>query len=425
MIISNGLDYDIRSVTWLPLYHDMGLMFIMFPALFGGQITLMNPVAFVRRPLRWIRALAEESKHGRAFAAAPNFAFELAAQRGLPAEGEELDLSNVAGLINGSEPVNIESINKFNAAFGPYGLPRTSIMPSYGMAEATLFVSTIDPEAEAKAVFLDRKELGVGHAVVVSPDAPDAVAQVSCGKVAPSQWAVIASDEDGEQPDGTIGEIWLHGDNIGRGYWGKPEESEYTFGNKLQSRLPSGSHADGAPTEGAWMRTGDLGVYIDDELYITGRIKDMIILDGRNHYPQDIEWTTAEASPAVRSGYVAAFSVPANEMPGVRDMGAAGSAGFEGAVGASATDTTERLVVVAERAAGAGRVDPEPVVAAIRAHVSRKHGLHVADVRLVAAGAIPRTTSGKLARRACRVEYLDGTLARAERARVSRSTSPE
>jgi fatty-acyl-CoA synthase len=141
------------------------------------------------------------------------------------------------------------------------------------------------------------------------------------------------------------------------------------------------------------MRTGDLGVYLDGELYITGRIKDLIIIDGRNHYPQDIEATVAAASPAVRSGYVAAFSVPASEMSEPTRQ-----------------DRAESLVIIAERAPGAGRVDPEPVLKAIRAAVSRRHGLPVADVRLVAAGAIPRTTSGKLARRACRAQYLSGNL---------------
>ncbi len=394
MIISVGLDPNIRSISWLPLYHDMGLLMIMFPALCGGQITLMSPVAFVRRPQRWIRELAEQSVHGRTFAAAPNFAFELAAQRGLPAEGESLDLSNVAGLINGSEPVSMASIEKFNEAFAPYGLPSTTIKPSYGMAEATLFVSTIDPAAQPTAVYLDREQLGGGHAVRVAQDAVNAVAQVSCGRVARSQWAVIVNpDTEAESPDGEVGEIWLHGDNVGRGYWGRARETELAFRNKLQSRLAEGSHAEGSAVGGTWFRTGDLGVYLDGELYITGRIKDLVIVDGRNHYPQDIEATTAEASPAVRSGFVAAFSVPANELPG-----------------AMTDDATERLVIVAERAAGAGRTDPAPVVEAIRAAVSRRHALPVAEVRLVAAGAIPRTTSGKLARRACRAEYLAGKL---------------
>ena len=394
MVISTGMDYDIRSVSWLPLYHDMGLLMIVCVAVFGTQVTLMSPIAFVRRPHRWIRQLAAESRHGRTFAAAPNFAFDLAVDRGLPDAGEDLDLSNVVSLINGSEPVSIYSIAKFNAAFAPYGLPSTAVKPSYGMAEATLFVSTIDPAAGATLVYLDRDQLGVGRAVRVSPDAANAIPQVSCGRISRSQWGVIVNpDAEVELPDGEVGEIWLHGDNIGRGYWARPEETEQVFGNKLQRPLPVGSHADGAPSEATWLRTGDLGVYLDGELYITGRIKDLIIVDGRNHYPQDIEATTAEASSAVRSGYVAAFSVPANQVPG-----------------APADEAGERLVIVAERAVGAGRADLQPVIDAIRAAVSRRHGLPLSDVLLVAAGVIPRTTSGKLARRACRAQYLNGEL---------------
>jgi acyl-CoA synthetase (AMP-forming)/AMP-acid ligase II len=394
MVISTGMDWDIRCVSWLPLYHDMGLLMIVCVAVFGTQVTLMSPIAFVRRPQRWIRHLAIESQHGRTFAAAPNFAFELAVERGLSDAGEDLDLSNVVSLINGSEPVSIDSIAKFNAAFARYGLPSTAIKPSYGMAEATLFVSTIDPAAGASVVYVDRDQLGAGRAVRVSPDAHNAIAQVSCGRIARSQWGVIVNpDAEAELPDGEVGEIWLHGNNIGRGYWARPEETERVFGNKLQRPLPVGSHADGAPSEATWLRTGDLGVYLDGELYITGRIKDLIIVDGRNHYPQDIEATTAEASPAVRSGYVAAFSVPANQVPG-----------------APADQAGERVVIVAERAAGAGRADLQPVIEAIRAEVSRRHSLPLADVLLVAAGVIPRTTSGKLARQACRALYLNGEL---------------
>jgi acyl-CoA synthetase (AMP-forming)/AMP-acid ligase II len=392
MIIAGGLDTKIRSVSWLPLYHDMGLLMIMFPALCGGYITLMSPLAFVRRPHRWIKQLAAEAALGRTFAAAPNFAYDLAAQRGLPPEGESLDLSNVVGLLNGSEPVTMGAIERFTEAFAPYGLPPTAIKPSYGMAEATLSVATIAPDARATAIHLDRKLLADGRAVVVTADAPQAVPQVSCGQVIIGQWAVIADGASGaELPDGRVGEIWLHGDNIGAGYWGRDRETELVFKNKLQSRLESASHADGSPSDAFWLRTGDLGVYLDGELYITGRIKDLIIVDGRNHYPQDIEATVSESSAAVRSGFVAAFSVPANELPH-----------------ATTKDTAERLVIIAERAVGAGRAGPEPIVEAIRAAVSRRHALGVADVHLVAAGAIPRTTSGKLARYACRSRYLDG-----------------
>ncbi|MGQ9407992.1 fatty acyl-AMP ligase [Mycolicibacterium gilvum] len=383
MVLSVGLDPDINSVSWLPLFHDMGLLMIMFPALAGGYLTLMSPVAFVRRPYRWIKELGADDRP--MFAAAPNFAFALAAQRGLPPEGEELDLSNVAGLINGSEPISVAAVEAFNAAFAPYGLKQTVIKPSYGMAEATLFVSTTPPDSALKAVYVDRKQLTAGRAVIVDSDHPDATVQVSCGNVARSQWAVIVDPAtDCELPDGCVGEIWLHGENIGNGYWERPEETELTFRNKLQSRLARGSHAERSADSALWLRTGDLGVYLDGELYITGRIKDLIIVDGRNHYPQDIEATAAAASPSVRAGFVAAFSVPG--------------------------EGREEVVIVAERAPGAGRAEAAPIQEAIRAEVSRKHAIPVRDVKLVRSGVIPRTTSGKLARRSCRASYLDGTL---------------
>jgi len=394
MITSIGLQPNITGVSWLPLFHDMGLLMVLFPALCGGHVTLMSPTAFVRRPNRWIRELSAQSACAPVFAAAPNFAFDLAVQRGLPADGESIDLSNVAGLINGSEPVNMDSIQKFYDAFAPYGLPLTAIKPSYGMAEATLFVSTIDSGAEPTAVHLDREQLGLGRAVPVSPDAGNSVALVSCGHVSLSQWAtIVAPQTESELPDGQVGEIWLHGDNLGHGYWGNTRQSDLAFHNKLQVRLEQGSHAEGAAVSADWFRTGDLGVYVDGQLYIAGRIKDLVIVDGRNHFPQDIEATAAAASAAVRPGFVAAFSVPADELPG----------------GATAAGTPgERLVIVAERAVGAGKSDPASVVEAIRAAVSRQHALSVADVQLVAAGSIPRTTSGKLARRACRANYLTG-----------------
>ncbi|OMC36436.1 fatty-acid--CoA ligase [Mycobacterium sp. GA-1841] len=382
MILAGDLELGIRGVSWLPLYHDMGLIMIMFPALCGNHITLMDPMAFVRRPYRWIKRLAEESATGPTLAAAPNFAFELCAQRGLPPKGESIDLSNVVTLLNGSEPVTMSSIEEFTTAFAPYGLPATTVKPSYGMAEATLSVASIAPNETASVIHLDREQLNAGHAVIVDANAEGAVAHVSCGRAIPNQWVVIAGSDGGERADGEVGEIWLHGNNVGRGYFGRPDESQRVFGNKLQTRLESGSHAEGVGDDGLWLATGDLGVYLDGHLYVTGRIKDMIIIDGRNHYPTDIETTVSLASRAVRSGYVAAFSVPG--------------------------ERGEELVVVAERAAGAGRAEPGPIVEAIRSAVSRHHQVRVSDVRMVAAGVIPRTTSGKLARNACRAEYLSG-----------------
>jgi acyl-CoA synthetase (AMP-forming)/AMP-acid ligase II len=395
MILAGGLGRGTRSVSWLPLYHDMGLIMIMFPVLCGGEcLTLLDPMAFVRRPFRWIKELSVEATSGRTFAAAPNFAFELTAERGLPAAGDVIDLSNVVGLLNGSEPVTLSAIEKFNAAFAPYGLPATAVKPSYGMAEATLAVATIAPEAAASAVYLDRVQLAAGHAVVVTPGTEGAVAYVSCGQPIRDLWAVITGPDGAEVPDRTVGEIWLHGNNIGRGYFGREEETQRTFGNKVQSRLEFGSHAEGAPDNSCWLATGDLGVYIGGELYLTGRKKDLIIIDGRNHYPHDIETVVSHSSPAIRTGYVAAFSVPADAMDSPTD------------------GSGEQLVVVAERAAGVGRTDLDGVAAAVRAAISREHQVRVADIRLVAAGTIPRTTSGKLARNACRAEYLAGAFIR-------------
>jgi fatty-acyl-CoA synthase len=383
MILSiDLLDRNTHGVSWLPLYHDMGLSMIGFPAVYGGHSTLMSPTAFIRRPQRWIKALSDGARHGRVVTAAPNFAYEWTAQHGRPSADDAIDLANVVMII-GSEPVSMDAIETFNEAFAPYGLPRTAIKPSYGIAEATLLVSTIAPDAEATVIYLDRQQLTLGRAVPVEADSPDAVAHVSCGQVARSLSGVIVDPDSGDElPDGQVGEVWLQGNNIGRGYWNRPAESRRVFDATLQSRQASHSHADGAPRDGGWLRTGDLGVYLDGELYITGRIADLVTIDGRDHYPQDIEATAAQASPMVRKGYAAAFTVPA--------------------------PTGEALVIVCERAAGTSRADPQGAIEAIRAAVLSRHGLSTTDVRLVPAGAIPRTTSGKLARRACRAEYLAG-----------------
>jgi len=387
-----------RGVMWLPLFHDMGLVTAMVPSVVGHCITIMSPTAFVRRPLRWIKELAvQPDDDGPTFSAAPNFAFEHAALRGLPKDGDpELDLSNVFALLNGSEPVSTASMRKFNEAFAPYGLPPTAIKPSYGMAEATLFVSTTDMKQVATTIYVDREELTRERFRTVAGDAPSAVAQVSSGTVAIDQWAAIVDSATGtEQPDGHIGEIWLHGNNIGAGYWGKERDSEQTFNNLLTSRTTR-SHAEGVPDDGRWLRTGDYGTYFEGELYVTGRVKDMVIIDGRNHYPQDLEYTAQETSSALRAGYVAAFSVPADQLPAQ--------------VGRDVEDSSEQLVIVGERTPGAHKTDIGSVIAEVRAAIATRHGVTARDVLLVPAGSIPRTSSGKVGRAACRAAYLDGSL---------------
>ncbi|MGW5340591.1 long-chain-fatty-acid--AMP ligase FadD32 [Rhodococcus pyridinivorans] len=405
MADSIELDESSRGVTWLPLFHDMGLLTVILPAVGGKYITIMSPRAFVARPSRWIRELAAVSDGAGTFAAAPNFAFEHAAARAVPKPGEELDLSNVIGLINGSEPVTTSSMRKFNEAFGPYGLPRTAIKPSYGMAEATLFVSSTRHSDEAKVIYVDRTALNAGRVMRVEPDAENAIPQVSCGYVARSQWAAIVDAETGtEMPDEQVGEIWLHGENMGIGYWGRKEETDNTFHNRITKRLAEGSHAEGTPDDSKWLRTGDYGVYIDGELYITGRVKDLVIVDGRNHYPQDLEFSAQEASSALRPGFVAAFAVPANQLP--REVFDNDASGLQFDV----DDSSEQLVIVAERAPGAGKADPQPIADAVRAAISSRHGVTARDVLLVPAGSIPRTSSGKIARRACKTAYVEGTL---------------
>ena len=405
MVDSIELTEDSRGVTWLPLFHDMGLLTVILPAFGGKYITIMSPRAFVQRPYRWIKELAAAKDGAGTFAAAPNFAFEHAAARGLPKDGEELDLSNVIGLINGSEPVTTSSMRKFNEAFGPYGLPKTAIKPSYGMAEATLFVSSTKHSDEAKVIYVDRAELNKGRMVIVDQDAENAIAQVSCGYVSRSQWAAIVDPETAtEVPDNHVGEIWLHGENIGVGYWGRPDETAETFHNKLTNRLPEDSHTEDLPMDANWMRTGDFGVYVDGELYITGRVKDLVIVDGRNHYPQDIEVSAQEASPALRPGFVAAFAVPANQLPPVVFANSHSGLTFDD------DDASEQLVIVAERAPGAGKADPQPIADTVRAAIASRHGVTARDILLVPAGSIPRTSSGKIARRACKASYIEGTL---------------
>jgi fatty acid CoA ligase FadD32 len=395
-----------RGVTWLPLFHDMGLITAMVPSVVGRYITIMTPTAFVRRPIRWMRELAVHGDdRGPSFSAAPNFAFEHAALRGLPKEGEpELDLSNVLALLNGSEPISTASMRKFNEAFAPYGLPTSAIKPSYGMAEATLFVSTTDMKEEALTIHVDREELNAGRFVKVDADSPTAVPQVACGVISIDQWATIVDTETAtELPDGQVGEIWLHGGNIGSGYWGRDQETHDTFRNILKSRA-NPSHAEGVPDDGVWMRTGDYGTFFEGELYVTGRVKDLVIVDGRNHYPQDLEYSAQEASRAVRAGYVAAFSVPANELPAAVFDNPHSGLKFD------REDTSEQLVIVGERAPGAPKTDIQPVADDIRAAIAVRHGVTARDVLLVPAGSIPRTSSGKIGHRACRAAYIDGSL---------------
>lgn len=395
-----------RGVSWLPFFHDMGLITVLLSPMLGHYITFMTPAAFVRRPGRWIREMArKEGDTGGTISVAPNFAFDHAAARGVPKEGDEpLDMSNIKCILNGSEPISAATVQRFNEAFSPFGFKPQAIKPSYGLAEATLFVSTTPMNAEPRIIHVDRDELNKHRFVEVPADSPKAVAQAGAGKIGVAEWAVIVdADTASELPDGQIGEVWISGQNMGTGYWGKPDETTATFHNILKSRTEP-SHAQGATDDATWVRTGDLGAYHDGELFITGRTKDLVIIDGRNHYPQDLEYSAQESTKALRTGFVAAFSVPANQLPD--EVFADAHSGLK----RDPNDTSEQLVIVGERAPGAHKLEMGPIADDIRAAIAVRHGVTVRDVLLTPAGAIPRTSSGKIGRRACRSAYLDGSL---------------
>ncbi|MGW0806534.1 fatty acyl-AMP ligase [Nonomuraea sp. NPDC002799] len=354
------------AALWLPLFHDMGLVAtVAMPIMGGNRAVFMDPVAFVMSPVRWLRLLSEFED---VFTGGPNFAYEYTAARVSAADKAGLDLSGVRVMLNGAEPVRPAAIAAFDTAFTGCGLRPEAHTPAYGLAEATVFVSAMGPGEVPVVTDFSRDALRAGRAEPYVAGACSTL--VSCGRPHGQEVRIVGGS--GELPDGRVGEIWVRGPNVARAYWRDRGRGAEVFGAVL----------DG--TDGTWLRTGDLGVRHDGHLYVTGRIKDLVIVDGRNHYPQDIEVTVQEAHPAVRRNRVAAFAVPGEE--------------------------TERLVVVAERSRQGADADPAEVIGAVRAAVRRHHDLSVYDLVLSAAGTVPRTSSGKIARRACLRAYLAGAL---------------
>ncbi|QPK79008.1 AMP-binding protein [Corynebacterium lizhenjunii] len=372
-----------RVISWLPMHHDMGIILAIFVMLLGLNLEIMTPRDFVQQPKRWINQIKRQPQDEHlagTYGVVPNFALELAARYGAPAPGEELDLSNIEGLIIGSEPVTETAVNAFWEVFSDYGLKRQALRPSYGLAEASLLVSTPQTDTRPLISHFDREQLANGQAVLAEKSA-DTVAFASNGQTIPAQYLTIVDPATrAELADSAIGEIWLHGNNMAAGYLDRPEDTAQTFANTLGERLAEGSRVAGAPDDDKWMATGDLGVIIDGELYITGRLKDLIVVAGRNHYPQDIEGTVQEASAHVRPDSVAAFSV-------------------EG-------DNTEQLVLLVERADGASADGDAAAIEAVRAAVSKHHGVNPEVIEFKAPGEIHRTTSGKIARRVAKKHYL-------------------
>ena len=356
-------------VSWLPFYHDMGLMLgVCWPTVYGRPAVLMSPVSFLQEPARWMQLLATNP---RSFSAAPNFAFELTARSISDDDMAGLDLGDVLGIINGSERVQPATIARFNERFARFNLTDTVMRPSYGLAEATVYAATTESGRPPKTVRFHYEQLAGGQATPCQGQ--DGTELVSYGKANSPLVRIVNPETKTENPTGIIGEIWVHGGNVAMGYWRNPELTRRTFGARLATPSP------GTP-ESPWLRTGDLGVISDDELFIIGRIKDLLIVDGRNHYPDDIEATIQQ----ITRGRVAAISVP--------------------------NETTEQLVAIAELK-NRGGSDEEYMLKLrsirrdVTSAISNTHRVRVADLVLVPQGSIPITTSGKVRRSACVERY--------------------
>ena len=363
------------GACWLPPYHDMGLVGgILQPLYVGASMILMPPVSFLQRPLRWLEAI---SRHGVTTSGGPNFAYEFCAKQARPERLESLDLSGWTLAFTGAEPVRAETIDLFSRTFAPCGFRREAFLPCYGLAENTLIVTGARKGQPPLARHYGAESLGDHQVRELDTDSAHPEANktlVSSGAVVGDQRLVVV-DPEREIPleSGQIGEIWVSGPSVAMGYRNQEQLSAATF----RAHLPNDPHP--------YLRTGDLGFLQDGELFVTGRQKDLIIIRGRNHYPQDIEATVAQAHKALRAGFGGAFSVE--------------------------VDGEERLVVVQEVERSAlRRLDAAALTDAIRAAVVESHQLVPQAIVLLKTGTIPKTSSGKIQRFACRVGYLEGGL---------------
>jgi phthiocerol/phenolphthiocerol synthesis type-I polyketide synthase C len=367
-------DHEIGGF-WLPLHHDMGLIGAVLGTLHLGVTSfLMPPEAFIERPMRWLEAL---SRHGGTITAAPNFAYELCVEHSSAEERAALDLSNWSTALCGAEPVRAATLQRFTNAFAVAGFRPETFHPVYGLAEATLLVSGGSNSTVPVVRHVDGIALREHRVLEVAPEHPAATPFVGCGRVQQGQEIVIV-DPATRRPSrtGEIGEIWLAGGSVARGYWRRPAETEETFSAFL-------SETGGGP----FLRTGDLGFQLEDEVFVTGRLKDLIIIRGRNYYPEDIEATVQDGHPALLRGRGAAFSVT------------------------PASGSAEQLVVVQEvDRHRIGEVDLDEVIDAIRASITEHHGIQAQAVVLVDTLRIPTTSSGKIRRSSCRQRFLDGAL---------------
>ncbi|WP_338866517.1 amino acid adenylation domain-containing protein [Myxococcus stipitatus] len=377
-LIAVGFDAkpEPRVVSWLPPYHDMGLIGgIIHPLYRDMPASLMAPMFFLQRPLRWLEII---SRHGATVSGGPNFAFDLCVRKSTPEERAALDLSRWEVAFCGAEPVRAETMQRFAEAFAPAGFRRQALYPCYGLAEGTLIVTGRQRSARREDVLVvrDFSREGLGRGEARAPvSGESSAALVSSGEVLGGQTLrVVDPVTRDEVVPGQVGELWVRGLSVAQGYWQRPDETERDFNGRLAS---SG--------DGPYLRTGDLGAVVDGQVFVTGRLKDVLILRGRNLYPQDVELTVERAAPGLRPGCGAAFTV---EVEG-----------------------EEQLVVIQEASAKVleeGAVDV--VLARIQAALTEEHGVAAHAVVLITAGSLPKTSSGKVQRRATRKVFLEGAL---------------
>jgi len=377
------LNPDQMGASWLPPYHDMGLIGgILTPLYGGGRTILMSPLDFLKKPLSWLRMI----HHYRVdISGGPNFAYDLCVRKATPEFIEELDLSSWGLAFSGAEPIRAETLKRFAETFRVSGFKSQAYYPCYGLAEGTLMVSGSEKFAEPILKRVLRKSLEAHLPQTVSEETEGGVWMVGCGKSVDKQRILIVDPEtEASLPEEKVGEIWVNGPSIALGYWKRPEESEKTFRARLRP-------TDEIPSELRdlrFLRTGDMGFLSGGELYVTGRIKDLIIIRGQNHYPQDIELSIEKSDPAFRPGCGAVFSVERGEE--------------------------ERLVIVWEvdlHLEGPEKdTHLEALAAKVRQSVSTNHEIQADAVVFIRKGSIYKTSSGKIQRHACRKAYLDGEL---------------
>ncbi|MBI1853014.1 MAG: amino acid adenylation domain-containing protein [Planctomycetes bacterium] len=363
--------------SWLPLFHDMGLIGNALQAVFvGAPCILMSPVHFLQRPLRWLQAI---SKYRVTTSGGPNFAYDLCVSKITPAERAALDLSSWAVAFNGAEPVRHATLDRFVEAFAPCGFRRETFFPGYGLAESTLVVSAGFRSAPPVTCTVHASALEAHHVVETTESNGSSKTLVGCGRaILDEEIAIVQPDRATRVAAGEVGEIWVSSPSVSRGYWRRAEETAGTFGATIAG--------ENGRDPRRFLRTGDLGFLRDGELFVTGRLKDLIIVRGRNHYPQDIEASIETSHPAIRTGGSAAFSIS-----------------VEG-------DAEERVVVAAEVDRAFDASDVRSVFDAMRRAVALQHELRLHAAVLLKPGALPKTTSGKVQRHACRSAHLAGEL---------------